>query len=225
MTMKKPLLTKFIGKDVHQLRTLLLAFAILSLPFTTAAHADFTSVDVFLKSTLKGEDRLSLEAKGDLNGDGLEDWSGVIERQKSDSSSTSQLYLLLRLPQGGYRIAEKSREAPITGMGCCWVESLDINRSSIYVQSNVKMGSTMEATTYQFKLHQGEWRLIGLRIFKLDVNSDASIETDMNLLTGSVIEKRQKGENKPITKRRRKKFTTHLLKDFDFFDVFGKEKD
>ncbi len=162
---------------MHRLRLILLALTILSLPFTTAAQADFASVDVFLKSILKGEDRLSLKARGDLNGDGLEDWAAVIERQKSDSLSTSQLYVLLRLRQGGYRIAEKSREAPITGMGCCWVENLEIKRSSIHVQSNVKMGGTMEATTYQFKLHQGEWRLIGLRIFKLDVSSDASIES------------------------------------------------
>jgi hypothetical protein len=186
--MNKRLPTTLIGKAVLQLRLLLLALIILSLPFTTAAQADFTSVDAFLKSTLKGADRLSLEARGHLNGDGLEDWAGVIERQKSDSSSTSQLYVLLRLRQDGYRIGEKSREAPITGMGCCWVENLEINRSSIYVQSNVKLGSTMEASTYQFKLHQGEWRLIGVRIFKLDVNSDASIETDMNVLTGSVLE-------------------------------------
>jgi hypothetical protein len=38
-----------------------------------------------------------------------------------------------------------------------------------------------------------------------------------------VIEKRQKGESKPITKSRRQKVSTHLLKDFDFSNGFGTE--
>ncbi len=46
----------------------------------------------------------------------------------------------------------------------------------------------------------------------------------MNLLTGSVIEKTRKGENKPMTIGRHKRFATYLLKDFEFFDVFGKDK-
>ena len=194
---------------------------ILWCPFTAVAQVDFAGLEAFLKSTLGGEGRLSLEARGDLNGDGLEDWAGVIERQKSDPSRTSQLYVLLRLPQGGYRVAEKSREERIAGMGCCWVEDLRISRSSIYIQNNAKTAATMEAATHQFKLHRCEWRLIGVRIFYLEVSSDASTETDMNLLTGSVIEKREKGENRPRTKRRRQRFATHLLKDFDFSNGFG----
>jgi hypothetical protein len=182
---------------------------------------DFASTDAFLKSTLEDGDRLSLEARGDLSGDGLEDWAGVIERRKSDSSSTSQIYVLLRLPQGGYRVAEISKEERISGMGCCWVEDLRIGRSSIYIQNNAKTGVSMEAATHQFKLHQGAWRLIGVRIFYLDVGSDTSTETDMNLLTGSVIEKKQRGENKPMTRSRRKRFATYLLKDFDFSNGFG----
>ena len=206
---------------MRRLCLVLPALIILCCPFTTVAQVDIGSIDVFLKSTLEGEDRLGLEARGDLNGDGLDDWAGVIQRQKSDSSSTSQLYVLLRLPQGGYRVAEKSKEETVAGMGCCWVEDLKISRSSIYIQNNAKTAGTMEAATHQFKLQQGEWRLIGVRIFYLDVGSDDSTETDMNLLTGSVIEKRQKGENKPTTKRRRKRFATSLLKDFNFSNGFG----
>lgn len=106
-------------------------------------------------------------------------------------------------------------------MGCCWVEDLRIRRSSIYIQNNAKTAGTMEAVTHQFKLHLGEWRLIGVRIFHLEVSADDSTETDMNLLTGSVIEQRRKGENKPATRRRRQRFATRLLKDFDFSNGFG----
>lgn len=209
---------------MRKLCLVLSALLILWCPFTTSAQVDFAGIDVFLKSTLEGEGRLSLEARGDLNGDGLEDWAGVIERRKTDSfSSTSQLYVLLRLPEGGYRVAEKSKEEQIAGMGCCWVEELKISRSSIYIQNNAKTAGTMEAATHQFKLHRGEWRLIGVRIFYLEVSADASTETDMNLLTGSVIEKRQKGENKPTTRNRRRRFAAHHLKDFDFSNWFGIE--
>jgi hypothetical protein len=218
---EKPLLTMSIGNLMRKLCFVISSLIVLSCPFTAAAQADFAGIDVFLKSTLKGEDRLSLEARGDLNGDGLEDWTGVLERRKSDSSSTTQLYVLLRLPQGGYRVAEKSKEEKIAGMGCCWVEDLKISRSSIYIQNNAKTAATMEAATHQFKLYQGKWRLIGVKIFYLEIDSDASTETDINLLTGSVIEKRQKGENKPLTKSRRKRFATYLLQDFDFFNGFG----
>ncbi len=206
---------------MRKLCLVLPALVILSCPPAAAAQADFASIGDFRTSTLEGDDRLSLEARGDLNGDGLDDWAGVIERRKSDSPSTSQLYVLLRLPRGGYRVAERSKEAPIAGTGCCWVEDLKISRSSIYVQNNAKTGGTMEAATHQFKLHRGEWRLIGVRIFYLDLAADDSTETDMNLLTGSVIEKRQKGENKPAARTRRKRFAARLLKDFDFFNRFG----
>ena len=81
----------------------------------------------------------------------------------------------------------------------------------------------MEAATHQFKLYKGEWRLVGLRIYYTDLAKDTSTETDMNLLTGAVIEKRQKGEGRPSTKRSRKRFTTSLLKDYDFSNGFGIE--
>jgi len=194
---------------------------VLCCPYMALAQEEFSSTDLFLKSILQGEGRLNVQAKGDLNGDGLEDWAGVIHREKPDFASTSQLYVLTRLRQGGYRLAEKSLEEQIAGMGCCWVEDLRISRSSIYIQNNAKTAVTMEAATHQFKLYQGQWRLVGVRIYYVDHSSDVSTETDMNLLTGLVIEKRQKGRRKPTTKRWTKRFGRHLLKDFDFFNGFG----
>jgi hypothetical protein len=192
-------------------------------PLATFAQADFASIDLFLKSTLKAGDQLSVQAKGDLNGDRLEDWAGVIQRGETGASPTYQLYVLLRAGQGGYRVAGTSKEAPIPGMGCCWVENLEIKRSSIYVQNNAKTASTMEAATHQFKLYNGEWRLVGVRIYDIDQSSDTSIETDMNLLAGAVIEKKQKGERRPTTTSRRKRFSASLLRDYDFNNGFGIE--
>jgi hypothetical protein len=211
---------------MRKLSLMLSTLIVLWSPFSTTAQVDFPSIDAFLKSTLKGEDRLSIESKGDLNGDGLDDWAGVLHRQPVDSSPTYQLYVLVRLRQGGYRVAEKSIEEEIPGMGCCWVEDLEIRRSSIYIQNNAKTASIMEAVTHQFKLYKGEWRLVGIRSYRTDFSPDApaTIDTDMNLLTGSVIEKRQQGEAKPVIKSRRKKFATYLLKGFDFSIRFGNEE-
>jgi hypothetical protein len=226
MIMKKSLLTLGIGNTVNHLRLVLPALFILWCPFSTSAQVEFSSIDAFLKSTLKGEDRLSVGAKGDLNGDRLKDWAGVIHRQQVDSSPTYQLYVLLRLRQGSYYVAEKSIEEEIPGAGCCWVENLEIRRSSIYIQNNAKTVSIMEAVTHQFKLYQGGWRLVGIRIHHTDFSPDAlaTIETDINLLTGSVIEKRREDDNKPVIKNQRKKYATYLLKDFDFSTRFGNEQ-
>ena len=219
--MKKTVATTGFGKIT---RRLLPALLLLCFSFNAAsAQGDFPSIELFMKATLKGEDRLAAEARGDLNGDGLEDWTGVINRQKSDSAWTYQLYVLLRLRQGGYRVAEKSREEVVPGMGCCWVEDLRVLRSSIYVQNNAKTASTMEAATHQFKLYKGEWRLVGVKIYLSDQSADASTETDMNLLTGAVIEKRQKGESKPVSQRRYRQFPASHLKDFNFSNGFGIE--
>ena len=193
---------------------------ILCCTFNAAAQSEFASTNEFLKSVVKGEDQVT-EAKGDLNGDGLADWAAVIHREKSGFGSTSQLYVLLRKREGGFRIAEKSLEEQIAGMGCCWTEDLRISRSSIYIQNNAKTAVTMEAATHQFKLYQGEWRLVGLRIYYIDHSKNLTTDTDMNLLTGAVVEKRHKGNRRPTIKRSNKNFGRHYLKDFDFFNGFG----
>ncbi len=210
---------------MKQLYLVLCTTFLLLCSFSINAQTDFPSVKAFSKSILKAEDQIGEAATGDLNGDGLKDWAGVVHRRPKDSSPTYQLYVLLRRPQGGFHLAEKSIEEENPGMGCCWVEDLQIRSSSIYIQNNAKDVGTMEAVTHQFKLHKGEWRLVGLRIYHTDHSPGApgTLDTEMNFLTGLVIEKRQKGARKPVTKSRRKKFATYLLKDFDFSGGFGNE--
>jgi hypothetical protein len=206
------------------MRRYLLSIVVVFLCWLVApAQTDFASLDAFRTFVLKGEDRLSVEARGDLNGDGLDDWAGVVHRQKSGASPTYQLYVLLLQPKGGYQLAQTSREQEIAGMGCCWVEDLRISRSSIYIQNNAKTATTMEAATHQFKLYKGEWRLIGIRIYYTDHSSDVSTDTDMNVLTGAIIERTRKGDGKATVSRRHKKFGVYLLKDFDFLNTFGME--
>lgn len=209
----------------HRNIVLILAtLAVLWFPINATGQSEFPSTDAFVKSVSKEKSSVSDEARGDLNGDGLTDWAGVVRREKGDFLATYQLYVLLRISGGGYRVAQTSTEAEIPGMGCCWVEDLRISRSSIYIQNNAKTAATIEAATHQFKLYKGEWRLIGVKIYYVDHSSDTSTDTDVNLLTGLVIEKKQKGERRPTVTRRSRKFALRLLKEFDFLNGFGIEE-
>jgi hypothetical protein len=208
------------------MKHLVFAFSIafiLACPLPSAAQGDFANLDSFLKSTLRGEDSLNESARGDLNADGLQDWVGVIQRKPKDASPTHQLYVLLRQRAGGFKVAEKSIEEEIPGMGCCWLENLVIRRGSIYIQDNAKTAVVMEAVTHQFKLYRGEWRLVGIKSYYTDHGPEKPFDrdTDMNLLTGLVIVKHQKGDRKPLVRSHRQNFAKFLLKDFDFSTSFA----
>ena len=190
------------------------------------ATKTFVTPDVFVKSISKSGATLSMEARGDLNGDKLADWVGAIHAERTeDASPTDQLFVLLQVPAGGYRLAVQSQKAEIPGMGCCWLEDLSISNGSIYVQDNAKTGDTIEAANHQFKLYKGQWRLVGLKVYYSDLRPKSLMDTDtdMNFLTGAVIETKTKENRKPVIKRSRKRFATYLLKDFDFSTGFGLE--
>jgi hypothetical protein len=184
---------------------------------------NFDSVEAFLKSMMKGEDKLEFQTKGDLNGDGLEDWAGIIERKKTvplvedgiEIFKTVRLYVLLRQRQGGFLIAEKSKETGVFGVGNVYLEDLEIRRGSLYLQVNAQAYASFS----QFRLYQGAWRLVGWREVRVDVENDKLLETDRNLLTGAVVEKRQIGSRKPSFKRYRKNFSRYFLRDFNLFGI------
>ena len=207
------------------LRAVIITTLILCSCFSTFAQDSFRNVDDFLKATLRDGEQLSSSAKGDLNGDATEDWVGVIHGRPEDGAPTYQLFLLVRGADGGYRIAAQTQKAEIPGMGCCWLEDLSIRRGSIYIQNNAKTAATMEAATHQFKWYKGEWRLVGVRIYLTDhtPGAESTTDTDMNVLTGLVIEKTQKGDHRPVSTRRKNKFPIAFLRDFDFLNGFGTE--
>ena len=95
-------------------------FLIVVCTAVATGQQNFSTLDAFKDSVGRGENRITVEATGDLNGDNLEDWAAVVHREKSDAAPTHQLYVLIRQPQGGYQVAQTSREEVISGMGCCW---------------------------------------------------------------------------------------------------------
>jgi hypothetical protein len=194
------------------------------------ATEKFESVEAFLKATLKSGDSKELDAKGDLNGDGLADWAGLIQRKKEppfrendlETNQTVQLYVLLRRPQGNFVIAERSKESGSFGVGNLYFEDLSIERLSLYLQLN---GGARYNSISQFRLYKGEWRLVGWQ--ENEITSGPSDEVfkrfrkNRNLLTGSVIESRQTGDRTRVVKRYKKRFPRILLRDFD---LYGSDK-
>ena len=207
------------------LRAVIITTLLLSSCFSIFAQDNFRSVDAFLKATLREGEQLGTSAKGDLNGDATEDWVGVIHGRPEDGAPTYQLFVLVRGGDGGYRIAAKTEKAEIPGMGCCWLEDLTVRGGSIYIQNNAKTAATMDAATHQFKWYKGEWRLVGVSIYLTDhtPGAESTKDTDMNMLTGLVIEKTQKGNKRPVSTRHTKKFPVAYLRDFDFLNGFGTE--
>jgi hypothetical protein len=223
---------RFAGSKVkhfQHLRTLCkLALPVVAIIYwsnISLSQETFPTTDAFAKATIKSGDQLSSEARGDLNADGLNDWVGVIRGQVPDESPTYQLFVLIAKPGGGFVVSERTQKAEIPGMGCCWLEDLQIRRGSLFVQNNAKTASVMEAATHQFKLYKDQWRLIGVTIYLTDHTPGATMtkDTEMNLLTGLMIEKTKKRNNRPRTSRSTRKFSIALLKDFDFSNGFGSE--
>ena len=191
----------------------------------------YPDLNAFKEVYMQKDIPMEFQAEGDLNGDGLKDWAGLINRKTAmkfeDADEpyireTIQLYVLLQQKNGSYKIAEKSVETQFGGLGGTYFENLEIKNSSVFLQINSKGADYVEPNFYQFKLNNGEWRLINYRTFHLEISADDSVETDRNLLTGTVIVKKQKGENKPIVQRSKKNHSKILLKDFDF-DVYFEE--
>lgn len=179
------------------------------------------SIDECLATFLEPGYTLEFESRGDLNGDSLADWTGIVQRKKASSTDensfdpprNTQLLVLLRQPQGKYVLAAASKESIFLASNS-YIEGVDIERASVYLQINASGGY---ASFSQFRLYRNEWRLVGWREVKVDPEADTSFEKDRNLLTGAVIETRQKGERKPVYKRYQKKFPLILLSKFDLF--------
>lgn len=102
------------------MRVIFIVLLLFCSALTAFAQDSFPTTGAFLEATLKEVDQLSAEAKGDLNGDGAEDWVGVLHSKPVDAAPTYQLFVLVRTSDGRYRVAVKTQPAEIPGMGCCW---------------------------------------------------------------------------------------------------------
>lgn len=190
---------------------------------TLAEPRNYETAEEFIKSIPHANRNESLVAEGDLNGDDLKDFAVAVNIKLEGFERYNQLHVLVQEKSGKFSLAISSKKSPVAGMGCCWVESIDIRNGSIFLQNNAKTACDMEAATHQFKLYKNTWRLIGLKISNYQHCEDPQLieVRDFNILTGKIIKSIQlddRPKNYERTEFIPKKF---LLKDFDFYNGFG----
>jgi hypothetical protein len=190
---------------------------------TFASPTNYDSAEDFLLSIPHARSDESSLAEGDLNGDSLKDLVIVAKSEPKEFKRYNQLHVLTQDKSGKFTLAISSKKSQITGMGCCWLDSVKIRNGSIYLQNNAKTSCEIEAATHQFKLYKNTWRLIGLKISNYQHCADPQIMQvrDINILTGKIIDSKQIDDNP--AKYEYKVFTPGkiLLKNYDFFNGFG----
>jgi len=190
---------------------------------TFASSINYDSAEDFLISIPHARSNDSSLAEGDLNGDSLKDLAIVVQSEPKEFERYNQLHILTQDKSGKFTLAASSKKSPIAGMGCCWLDSVEIRNGSIYLQNNAKTSCEMEAATHQFKLYKNTWRLIGLKISNYQHCEDPQIMQvrDINILTGKIIDSEKQDDNP--AKYEHKVFIPKkiLLKDYDFFNGFG----
>jgi len=190
----------------------------------SALMREYPSVKEFLESNQsKRGAGVSVSAKGDLNGDGLEDFAVVLWDTEPDylgGRELSTLYVLIKDKEtGNFRVDGISGEGEIHNSNCCYVEDLEIKNSSVYLQINAKDHGSVTATTYQFGQDGQPWRLSSIKKFFLKIEEDDSTETLMNMLTGEVKATRKKGSGEPTITQKQGEFDEFYLHDFRFEPV------
>jgi hypothetical protein len=191
-----------------------------------AGPGRFDSVAAFIATIPDSLPDQSITARGDLTGDGLEDAAVVVASGNDPFERSQQLHILISGSSGHLVLAASSQQAPMAGMGCCWVEALDISKGSVYIQNNAKTACDIESATHQFKLYRGIWRLMGLKItdYRRCEEPQLYVSRDTNVLTGRTIHLRQTGERPPRTWATRVSPEVALLSDYDFFNGFGAQE-
>ena len=190
---------------------------------TLADSKSYKNAEDFIKSIPHASRSESLVAEGDLNSDNLKDYAIVVRTKLEGFERYNQLHILTQEKTGKFSLVISSKKSPVAGMGCCWVENIDINSGSIFLQNNAKTSCEIESSTHQFKLYRNTWRLIGLTIFNYQHCDEPQIsETrDFNILTGNTIKSKQLDDGPKIYERMKLHPKKFLLKDFNFYNGFG----
>ena len=189
------------------------------------ASAEYNSMDDFLQQASLKNQKVIFHRTGDLNNDGLEDWAGILSKDKAEEAEEApliKLVVLIKLHSGHYAESASSMEvkdyyrfSPSSSF------DFEIKNSSIYFSTSAHTCCVVYSSVYQFKLYNGVWRLVGKKTSSGNTFSgenpddDFSKEEDVNMLTGLTISTVVRG-NKKSEKRFINKTRVFLLKDFDF---------
>lgn len=178
----------------------------------TPASADYAPPppDVIAWLGTPSNDAVRASVEGDLTGHGTRDWAGVVHRlvpaaeakaaseadpdARDDPLGGWQIAVFLQQPDGHHRLAVAS--PPFSwdcGTSRCWMEQMDIQKQSVFVQRIWQWHGCWDNVMFQFKARSGGWPLIGVKAnsdetpYPDDGGPSVSQVTDWNRITGDVI--------------------------------------
>lgn len=171
-----------------------------------------------------------MQAKGDLNKDGIDDLAIVIEAEKVRKDEAPSRALLIAFGNGDkqYSLSIIADKAILkSDQGGVWVDPLEgisVDRGSVVIRfyggSNFRWYSR-----YRFRFQDNDWYLIGATIGSNYTGNMTSKEEDYNLLTGDyVIKETDESNNSKTTKGKKEKPNFLRLKDFIADADGGKEQ-
>lgn len=174
---------------------------------------------------------IGVEAKGDLNADGRDDWAGFVQNVNLISEArgtTRQLYILLQTAAGSYVLAVQSAPEDLPERGTsenAFGEDMTIENGMLsFKDRNLWRGCSV-SDVYKFRFYKNDWRLVGVTSTETNNNVDVSGRSqsiDLNLLTGA----EEISLDERVTSRHKHKPRIFLLRDFnrykDLFRRIGK---
>lgn len=183
----------------------------------------YESVDAFVGSfgdSTVSEGELSF---GDINGDGIEDAVLVIHYLGDEQWLNSrQLFFLKGVPNNQYSILASSKKSLTPGMGCCWLESIEVVEGSVEVQNWAKTHCGIEIATHVFRPYQNTFQIVQARIMFLSTcgNQDETYEREIDFTKGEIKHIKVKDANIKKWKTEIEKKVL-ILEDYDFMNFFG----
>lgn len=196
----------------------------------------YASVQAYLDALPRSDRPFTKGAYGDLAGVGRQDWAGIVSFSRprpEGGSDTEQDYerviILTQAADGTYLEAAKS--TPINVSPTFGFRRVQITNRSAFVSSGSSWHECGDSATHQFKLYQGQWRLIGVKFQQggLTEAEDGSsgqdaAEFDRNVITGNVTAKITRFNQKPVERRFRVKPQVILLDKLAPGEGFGWSK-
>lgn len=159
------------------------------------------AVEAVVKKAYSGKAELDMVARGDLNGDGIEDWAlRVTYPTTEDDRSRERVLVLFARKDGSVFLAARSNETeePMRGSA---IGDIQIKHGSLYLQSGGATCCEAESDVEQFKFRDGAFVRIGMtaRSFSTD-DTNKDVTEDTNLLTGDKIVTDKSGKKAKVSK-------------------------
>lgn len=186
-----------------------MAFGSTSCGSDRGSKQEYASPDAALKAIYGARLLTKREVQGDLDGDGVTDWAGVVSYVEANATMR-RLMIFTRTPDGGYALAAQSK--PDVQWDSA-VEELEISDKDLFVSFSHGGGDHPYTWVSQVRLYKDQWRVIGTKTTSFDVDDTKSIVEDTNRLTGNKITSYMDGKRTLRVERSKLSETTDLLEE------------